>query len=271
VITTDELIQRLSQRGLSATSTILDNDVHDGFLPGRPWEDWVLARATRLYRLRSFGNQIGVRQTVRNPTPKSLEFSAAEAAERMRQNLLKRTGKPEDDPMQIRETTMAFIWGQGLFGESLPQGSLRTFAPIFHFFFPEATEDEVRAGVTFFEETLKFTGLTWKNFEELIEFADDDVATEALRGLWWTVRMLRHGVHDAARAERRPEQSTNPLTLFGHWAQSGEFWKKLPERITPAQMLGGLIATCVIATCLPLVILAKLIDLLLAPGASTSN
>lgn len=73
--------------------------------------------------------QTGIRETVHNPTPQSLEFGAGDAADRQRQHLLKRLGKHETDPMQVRETTMGFIWGQGLFGKPLPQGSLETFGP----------------------------------------------------------------------------------------------------------------------------------------------
>ena len=166
MITTSELLDRLGNRGLAVTEQMLDNDVRNGFLPGRPWGDWVLVRATRLYRLRRLGlrgdvlrlllflhdgygwngvkpvvlkglqklnraTQVGIRETVRNPTPQSLAFNAAEAADRQRQHLLNRLGKPKSDPVQVRETTMGLhLGGQGLFGKPLPQGSLETFGPL---------------------------------------------------------------------------------------------------------------------------------------------
>ena len=272
---TGELLDRLSDRGLAVTEQMLDNDVHDGFLAGRPWNDWVLVRATRLYRLRRLGlrgdvlrlllflrggygwndvkpvalkglqklnraTQVGIRETVRDPTPQSLAFTAAEAADRQRQRLLNRLGKPENDPMQVRETTMAFIWGLGLFGKPLPQGSLETFGPLVQLFHPEASALDVRDGIRMLEELLRFTGLTWRNYEELVEQCDESLAQEAAREFWSSLRMLRRKVHESIRMLREPYRSSNLLTLFGEWGspRAVEFWTKAPERMTPAQMLG---------------------------------
>jgi hypothetical protein len=279
---------------------MLDNDVHDQYLPPRPWDPSILVRASRLYRLRRLGlrgdvlrqllflrdgwgwervkpvvlkglqkltkaNQVGIKEVVRNPTPSSLAFVAGEAADRQRRHLLTRLGKPEDSPLQVREATMGFIWGQGLFGAPLPQGSLRTFAPLFRGLYPELSEEDATLGVEFLEELFRFTGLTWKNYEELIEFADAAILVEAAERFWDTIRIFRARVHEGALAESRIAQSTNPLTFFGHWHETGDFWKKVPERITPAQVLGAYVAMCVVGACLPMVIGAKIIEMLQAP------
>ena len=307
-MTTGDLRERLAHRGLVVTEQMLDNDVHDNYLPKRPWDAWVLPRATRLYRLRRLGirgqvlrlllflrdgygwadvkpvtlkglqklnraTEVGIRETVRNPTPQSLAFSAAEAADAQRRHLLNRMGKPESDPMQVRETTMSFIWGLGLFGKPLPQGSLKTFEPLAHLFHPEASDDDVTTGINIFEEALKFAGLTWEDYETLVEQCDEACAKEAARDVWSTLLMLRRKVHESVRIHGDPLRSSNPLTLFGDWGspQATEFWKSFPERITPAQMLGVLLATSIIAVSFPVVLLTKVLTQMQAMDTPTSN
>jgi hypothetical protein len=308
MISTDELCERLGRRGLVVTEQTLDNDVHDHYLPGRPWDDWLLARATRLYRLRGLGlrgdvlrlllflhdghgwvdvkpvtlkglqkynraTQVGIRETVRNPTPESLAFTAGDAADRQRRHLLNRLGKPETDPMQVRETTMGFIWGQGLFGKPLPQGSLETLGPLVQLFHPEAGEDEVKSGIGALEEILKFTGLTWKNFEELVGQCDEALAREAAREFWSMIRKVRRKVHESIRLHGDPYSSSNPLTLFGEWdtPRAVEFWKRMPERMTPAQMLGASLANSVVIVSFPRVVVEKMFAEMQAKDAPTSN
>jgi hypothetical protein len=306
MISTDELRDRLDRRGLVVTEQMLANDVHDRYLPSRPWDDWVLVRATRLYRLRRLGlrgdvlrlllflhdgygwhdvkpvtlkglqklnraTQLGIRETARDPTPKSLEFLAEDAANAQRRHLLRRLGKPETDRMQVRETTMSFIWGQGLFGAPLPQGSLRTFEPLLHLFHPEASDEEIRTGIGAVEEFLRITGLTWKDYEWLVEQCEEPWAQEAARDVWTTLRTLRAKVHESMRVHGSPYHSSNPLTLFGEWGspRADDFWKNMPERITPAQMLGQLLAMSIITTGYRPIMWA--FDVMQAFDAPTSN
>ena len=87
------------------------------------------------------------------------------------------------------------------------------------------------------------------------------------------IQMLRGRIHQAMPEEERLKDSTNPLTLFGHWGseKSAEFWKRMPERITPAQMLGQFIAICVIVASLPLVLVARTLENLLTSEWPASN
>ena len=135
----------------------------------------------------------------------------------------------------------------------------------------EISDEDAKRGVELLEEVLKFAGLTWKNYEELIDFADAAIIKSAVSQFWSTLRTLRARVHESALAHEPAGQVTNPLTLFGNWDKSEDFWQKMPERITPAQMLGALIGTCVIVDCLPLVLGAKVLEILLVPEPPPSK
>lgn len=140
-------------------------------------------------------------------------------------------------------------------------------------FHPEASGDDVRTGIRVLEELLKFTGLTWKNCEELVEQCDEPSAQVAAREVWSSLRMLRRTVHEAMRTTDSQLRSANPLALFGDWGspRAVEFWARAPERMTPAQMLGALFAVHIIAVRFPEVGLQKLLEKMLANDVPTSN
>jgi hypothetical protein len=99
------------------------------------------------------------------------------------------------------------------------------------------------------------------------------LAQEAAREVWSSVRMLRRKAHESIQVHGDPYRSSNPLTLFGEWGspRAVEFWTKAPGRMTPAQMLGALLAMHVIVVSFPEVLLHKLLEEMQATDTPTSN
>ncbi len=294
------MLKRLGTRGLTVTKTMLDNDVRDKYLPSRPWESWVLNRASRLYRLRKLGlrgdllriflfvhdgwgwdgirsvvsesmkkninaTQTGIRETIREPNKRSLEFMLDEAVSKHHDHLISRLAERHRSEATTRSSTMAFVWGMGLFGEPLSGGSLESTAPLFRALYPTLNEDQALAHANVAEELMKFSGVTHKDMLELVDAADEDLAKAILPEFWTGIRQLRHMVHIAAIAEDRRGHATNPLSFFGYGKQAHkeDVWRKmLPQRFTAAQILATYLGSHVLAACLLWVIMGKVFETL---------
>lgn len=311
VVTTEKLLALLQERSLGhVTKTMLDNDIHDGFLPHRPWGPSIIPRATYLYRLRKRdvlgstlklmlflrdgwgwesvkptiregirksvrSSQTGLRKVMRKPNkPQAIAFLLDNIAEAQRDLFAAKL--PESRAAEISATslkTLGFVFGMGLFGSPLDGGSLEQFIPIARALnqSDDATTNELRYIV---EAALSGEKMTWKKQMELLKEIDDDTAAEAVPGVRQFFHDIRRVVHKGACEEGRPEHSSNPLTLFGNWKRSryDGFWRRIPQRITPAQMLGSVIGVSVLAHVLlnrsPA---GKILNLLAALEESASN
>ncbi len=284
VVSTDEVIQRLESLGLRVTKTMLDNDVHDHFLPPRPWPAWVMRRAERLYRLRRRGakgdvlrvllfvhdgklwhtvrpvalagleknikaNQVGIREVIRQPTRQGLETVLPDAIERHHQHLINRIGPENAGGVQTRSSTMGFAWGIGLFGKPLGGGSMKTLEPLMRAMNPDWDAETTTVGRELTEETFATLSLTWEKQLSIIESADEAIAATALPMFWRQIKNQRRFVREAALKDGKPGQCTNPLSMFGYFKQSlrDGFWEKMPERLTPAQMLAAQVGMTLMA------------------------
>lgn len=283
-VSTEEVQRHLQRSGLRVTRTMLDNDVHDDYLPPRPWPVWVLRRAERLYRLRARGlkgdvlrlllfardgkqwesiapvvvagfkrctksMQVGIKDTVRNPTSKAMETLLPEVVERHHEHLIERIGPERAAGVKTQPSTMAFAWGMGLFGKPLEGGSLISMEPLMRAMNPQWDAETTTASRELTEETFAALGLTWEKQISILESVDEAKAAAALPTLWRYIRDQRTFVHRLAVKDGKQKHCTNPLSIFGYFEQSKNdgFWDNMPERLTPAQALGAQIGIVVIA------------------------
>ena len=285
-LTRVEICRLLTRRGLNVQPQDIANDVSRNFIPGLAdpllTNVFILRRAERLYRLRRRGavgdvlrillfiadgwgwesirkvcleglsrasasSQTGLRDVIRKPTPESLDFVAAEVAERQRVHLLERMGLPESADVQVREKTIRFTLGALLFGKPLPGGSLTSLGPLIEFLDPSKSGrgEEAMELVELFAE---FFGLSVEQMSNQLRQANVHEAAEASRLTRESMLRLRRAVWRAAKTDRGDAVSSNPLTFFGLMTSTcNEPWPNMPQRMTAAQFIGGTVAVHVLA------------------------
>ena len=104
--------------------------------------------------------------------------------------------------------------------------------------------DSMRALTEF---TLGAENLTWEKQLCILQSIDEVTAEQSLDVIRRFILDLRRLVHRADTKTKK--SSSNPLSFFGNYERTlrDGFWKRTPQRITPAQMLGGWLATMIIA------------------------
>lgn len=314
-LTTGELIAKLRQLGFDVTDSRIANDTRDGFLPEREpttvrgrgrsglWEPWMVARAKRLYRLRSRHDEVG-RPLVSGDVLRLLLFlrdgwgwdhgikdvCLAGFNKGVKSTLApitryaRKLDKPNvegalmahEDEFDPTETERAAI-GTLLHGEPLSGGSFEKvqdfvwdagladgLAPIASAIGPLSgalgltTENGVPLNAQRFLGDLLFSsfstmnsgrGLTADAMRGLIESAEPKAIEESRMSLLRFLGAIRtHIRRSALREGYGKSYSTNILTLCGHTQREIESvfrQSKIPQRMTPAQALGSLVACSV--------------------------
>lgn len=196
---------------------------------------------------------------VRKPTPNDVALAAEDIAAWQEENLRRDarfSSFSGSVPLRIRPETMRFLWGIGLFGKSLEGGSLRSFTLLFKAMDQRVDDAMAAELVQWLEFTLTYCGLSWTRMRDIIQGCDAYSARRATANVRSFLASVRRFVHRAALAEGRAGHSSNPLTLFGYWRELTD----LPQRLTPAQILGGLIATAIVAEAMPTLMLANVLE-----------
>jgi hypothetical protein len=278
-ITTRDLIEKLQKAGLNVNRNQLYLDIQGeyfqprqverlgcGKLVGRTWEPWEVRRAFYLYRLRKRKvegkllrvflflrdgrgweevqpicldglikliehNKIPVRKQIKKPEPKSIESTLDDILAGI---------KPKHRP---KKRTALFIWGLGFFGRPLKRGSLKLLAYAVGKLILGRKPEPRNPIVEQFEvaqQLIAASGLDWKDIIGLIKNADSrqaDLARRRFIGFLKEFRGWLHAEHNRLGLKR---QSSNLLTWGGRsTAELGEVFREQSVRLTPAQLLAG--------------------------------
>lgn len=269
-ITTDDVLGRLERRGLRVTRSMLAQDVRADYLPaptlaprgprqgvGRHWPQWAVWRAVYLYRLRKRGVQgdllrmlLYLRDGWGWEQVQPLCLTGLEKALRAQgRGITSRVRRPAPTPTNLdfladklaadestSPTLARFIWGMGLFGQPLPDGSLLPFFEAFRTEFGVGSAEHGRV----VEQHLAHSGLTWARVLDLVRAADATQADAARRWFLASMRSFRGVYHGYLQLHGHRGQSANPLTLCGLPRVSvQETFRSLPGRPTAAQLLAA--------------------------------
>lgn len=275
-ITTDKLLKKLTDIGLTVSQNMLAQDVKKGYLPspeksgrgprqgvGGLWNELAVRRAVYLYRLRSrkvTGDLLRVIlflkdgwgwSEVKQICLAGLQKMILVQSSPVRKHLRKPTPSNVEfcfdeiaEETDTNPKTEAFILGMGLFGKPIAGGSLQhlfsTFQP---FFIPDGNskgKDFFKTLTTLTEQFIVELGFTWEDLVKLVKTADDAVANKARLHLHQQRREFRQMLRKHNTLNGIHNGSTNFLTFCGQSEKSLKaVFRTIPQRITVAQLLGS--------------------------------